>query len=473
MDKQPGQVYLMDSASGFVSRVTGFGATLLTASAQTADYISVVKEMVDAPARSTGSKRLKEKYGITLDGVTCATRPFDFYIYAFATTLNTYHCRAIRAKAKDIAGAKWKITGGNSDTKRKAIKAYVKGLFPGRGFKDGMETVWTDFEAIGNGFIEVIPDAKKRPAELAHIPSPEMWIRLDGLGFVQQKNGQYAHFRAYGLPDEKFAELKSGDPLLKDGITSVHHLSQYFPWSLYYGIPSIMPAWNRMALAVLETEYNLRFFENNAVPDYAITLSGEWADDSETKIRDYFNKHLKGKAHKTLVVQTPEGGTIKYEKLTGDNAKEGSFRLLRVDCRDEVLHAHGVPPSKAGIHETGRLGGKDGFEQNQEYKDSIVTPGRDKVVEFVDELIAAAFDEDDYHFEQEPYNTDDVQTNSAVDDIYLKDQVLTPNEVRGKRFPDYAPLEGGDAPLPWKTGGDAGTEAALKTAQRVIRRRRA
>ncbi len=463
-----GRVYVMESASGAVCKVNG--SLLAGGMVASGEYFEIGKALSDPPSKSTGSRRLREKYGVTLDGVTCATRPFDFFLYAYATTLNTYHCRAVRAKAKDIAGGKWKITGTGTDARRREIVDFFTTAFRDRSLTDGLTNLWTDYEALGNGYLEVIPDTTGRPAEFSHIPSTEMWIRLDNLGFVQQKNGQYAHFRGYGIDPKKFNELKASDPLRNEELSSVAHFTQYFPWSLYYGIPSIMPAWNRMALAVLETEFNLNFFSNNAIPDYAVILTGEWEDDAEDKIREYFRRHLKGQAHKTLAMKTPDGGTIAFQKLTGDNAKEGSFRLLRADCRDEVLHAHGVPPSKVGIHETGRLGGHDGAEQNQEYKAGIVTPGREKLTSVLNRVVKDVFEDDSLKFEFEPYDTDDVAQNASVDDIYLKNQTLTPNQVLAKRFPELPQRADGDTPLPYKGGGvsPAGESDALGSLQKLI-----
>ena len=469
--KTPGRVFLLDSGSGAV--VKYHGAILSAGMSSSAEYFEIGKAITD-PLPSTGSRRLKEKYGVTLDGVLCATRPFDFYLYAYATTLNTYHCRAVRAKAKDIAGGPWKITGEGTQAQRDEITAFFTGLFTDRSFSDGLMNVWTDFEALGNSFLEVVPDAKGNPAELAHIPSTEMWMRLDNLGYVQQKNGQYAHFRGFGIDPEKFEALPEKDPLaVGSDVSSVAHFTQYFPWSLYYGIPSIMPAWNRMALSVLETEYNLQFFGNNAVPDYAVILEGEWSDDAEQKIQEHFRKYLKGQAHKTLVFTTPEGGKITFEKLTSDNAKEGSFRLLRTDCRDEVLHAHGVPPSKVGIHEPGKLGGSTGFEQNQEYKNAIVTPGRAKLTALFARIIALRWPDSKLAFAFEPYDTDDLTQNADIDQTYLQNQVLTPNQVLARRFPELPQRLDGDTPLPDKGGataeaGDQGT--AIAGLQKRVRR---
>lgn len=458
-----GRVYVMDSHSGAICKVNS--SLLLEGAVQPAEYQQVFKAIGDP--KSTGSKRLRDKYGITLDGAMCAIRPFDFHLYAYATTLNTYHARAIRAKTKDIVGRKWKISGDEAGPKWEQVERFFANAFGELTFGEGMGQVWTDYEALGNGYLEIVPTVKgEEPAELSHVPAPETWIRLDGLGFVQQKAGEYAHFRKWGVPEERFQDLHDKDPLKRDGVTSIIHFSRYFPWSPFYGIPSIMPAWNRLALAVLESEYNLQFFNNNAIPDYAVILDGDWEDNAEDTIREYFRTHLKGQAHKTLAMRTPTGGKITFEKLTSDNAKEGSFRLLRTDCRDEILHAHGVPPSKVGIVETGRLGGNAANEQITEYKLSIVDPGREKVTGRLNRLIEVGFAAD-LKFEFEEYFIDDVARNATVDGAYLDRRVLTPNEVRAKRFPDLEPLEGGDEPLNTQTSFDF--EGAVGELQTEVR----
>jgi len=459
-----GEVFLLDSNSGAVCKVNG--RLLSEGMAAAAEHFEVIKAVNDLPAKSGGSKRLREKYGTTIDGVKCAARPFDFSLYAYATTLNTYHGRCVTQKAEDVAGGAYKITGDGSNAQRDEVLEFIDGIFTdGVSFSDGAQNVWIDYEAIGNGYLEVIPDKKGVPVQVAHIPSPEMWIRLDDLGFIQQKNGQFQHFRRFGVDPEQYDSLEAQDPLSSQNpnsvdITSVWHFKRYFPWSTYYGIPTIMPAWNRMALAVLECEYNLAFFNNNAIPDYAVILEGSWEDGAEDKIREYFKRHLKGQAHKTLALRTPDGSKITFEKLTGDNAKEGSFRLLRIDCRDEVLHAHGMPPQKVGIVQPGRLGsGAD--EQNEQYKDSIVTPGRKKLLTPFGAIIKLRFPAAKHKLEFEPYDTDDFAANAETDAIYLDHQVLSPGQVQTMRFPDLPNRPGSDIVLPYK--GGATTQQSMDT----------
>lgn len=461
------EAYVFDSQSGAVAKVN---APLLLASAlQVAEYHEVIK--ASAEPASKGSRRLKQRYGTQIDGVTCASRPFDLALFAYAATVNTYHARAVRAKVKDIVGRPWMIVGEGALAQKQRLESFFEKAFGRRTFAAGMSCVWTDYEALGNGYLEVVPSTKGEPAELEHLPATEMWIRLDGLGYVQQKAGQYSHFRAWGVDKESYAELPGNDPLAvgKDA-TAVIHFSRYSPWSPFYGIPAILPAWSAICLMTLVAEYNLNFFANNAIPDYAVILEGESDEKAAETIRAYFKHHLKGQAHKTLVLDTPSGGKVRFEKLTDSNAREGSFRLLRTDCRDEILHAHGVPPQKVGIVETGKLGGNLSSEQIREYQISIVGPGQETVTGSMDSLIQGGFSIENLSFRFEPYDVEDRRANAEEDKLYLDSKVLVPNEVRAKRFPDLEPLEGGDEPLGGPTLAElSGLDQAMGELQQQVK----
>jgi PBSX family phage portal protein len=442
---------------------------LLEASVQAAEYYEVQKALAE-PAPSKGSRKLKQRIGVTIDGVQCASRPLDFSLFAYATTVNTYHARAVRAKAKDIVGRKWDLIADGKTAAVEQIRGFFKRAFGRLEFGEGMVCVSTDYESIGNGYLEVVPDGKGKPAELVHLPATEMWMRLDGLGYVQQKAGEYAHFRDFWLDRERYEGLKE-DPLASADVTGVIHFCRYSSMSPYYGIPSILPAWPALVLMTLISEYNLTFFSNNAIPDYAVILEGEPDDKAEDVIRDYFRRHIKGQAHKTLVLSTPEGSKIRFEKLTDSNAREGSFRLLRSDCRDEICAAHGVPPQKVGIVETGKLGGNLASEQIEEYKNSIVTPGQQAVGARLTRLIEHGFGVEGVEFQFEEYDTEDQERNSRIDTAYVNADVLRRNEVRAKRFPDLPPLEDGDEPLHPATLADvAGVGEALGEIQQAVRK---
>jgi PBSX family phage portal protein len=461
------QAYVFDSASGAVARINS--PVLAGAVSELAAHHEVVKAITDPSSR--GSRRLRQKYGVQVGGVSCASRPFDMALFAYAMTLNTYHARAVRAKVKDITGRPWVIAGESSPAAKTIIERFFREAFGRRSFAQGMGCVWTDYEGLGNGYMEVVTDPRGEPAALEHLPATEMWVRLDGLGYVQQRGGETAHFRVWGLDDEAYSELPAEDPLAAGKpATHVIHFLRYSPWSQFYGLPAILPAWSAVCLSVLVNEYNLTFFQNNAIPDYAVILEGEVEEEAADVIRTYFRHHLKGQAHKTLVLESPSGSKIRFEKLTDSSAREGSFRLLRTDCRDEILHAHGVPPQKVGIVETGKLGGNLSSEQIREYQLSIVVPSQEEIASQMTDLIRRGFGLDGLRFEFLPADIEDRKLDAEIDQIYLQNRVLVPNEVRAKRFPDAAPLPGGDEPVGAPSMADlAGLDQTMGDLQRQIR----
>lgn len=426
-----GRAYLYSSGSGRVTKV--HSPLLLEATAGPAEFVEVFR----AVTQGGGSKRLREKYGETMAGVRVARRPFDMALYAYASVVNTYNAKCVDRKASDICGRPWQIVGDAPETKKKELEALFKNSFGEKGFGVGMKCLWTDHEAVGNAYLEVIPDGTGKPAAFAQIPAVEVWFRLDGLGFVQRKGSDFAHFRAHFLEKERFRELPETDPLHDSHKPNTAiHFAKYSPFSPFYGLPDVMPAIGAVALFQLIREYNLAFFENNAIPDYAVILEGEWDDDAEEVIETYFKEHIKGKAHKTMVLSTGQGNKVTFQKLTDEGAKEGSFRLARKDARDEIIQAHGVPPQKVGIVETGALGGNAGAEQIRDYQESVVEPGQELVASAMTRLIAESLEVANARFEFIPVSLDDDKLNADIDDKYVKMGAITAFEVRRQRYPE-------------------------------------
>ncbi len=108
-------------------------------------------------------------------------------------------------------------------------------------------------------------------------------------------------------------------------------------------------------------------------------------------IRDFFAT-ARGNPHRTLVLTLPAGPTgenkptIRFERLAVE-VREGHFRLLREDARNEVLVAHAVPGYRLGLAVTGQLGGSNIQEAEEIYKAEEVDPGREVLEERVNRLI--------------------------------------------------------------------------------------
>jgi len=163
----------------------------------------------------------------------------------------------------------------------------------------------------------------------------------------------------------------------------------YTPRSCFYGIPDITPAIGAITGDISRRDYNIAFFNNYGVPAYMVSISGDFDPgdvDPETgktklveQIEEKFKEVIKNpQSVMILTIPRPNnvaGGeiTIKVEPLSTD-IKEASFRLYRVDNRNEVITAHAIPPYRMGIYETGSLAGNLGAESTKIYYSSVIKP---------------------------------------------------------------------------------------------------
>lgn len=92
-------------------------------------------------------------------------------------------------------------------------------------------------------------------------------VRADHDGFVQIREGLRRDFRTVGSPPR--ADQESGQVQ-----NEILHLYKYTPQSSYYGVPDIIPALASMLGDRAACEFNLDYFEHNAVPRLAIIVEG-------------------------------------------------------------------------------------------------------------------------------------------------------------------------------------------------------
>ena len=224
------------------------------------------------------------------------------------------------------------------------------------------------------------------------------------------------------------------------------HLKTYTPTNTYYGVPAIVSAKNAMAGTEFASRFNLEYFENKATPRYIFWIKGAKLNkDAESKLFEFFQNNLRGQSHRTLVVPIPgdENGQkvdVKMEAVES-GVQEGSFDKYRRSNLSEILMAHRVPISKVGTAENISLA--NAREADRTFKDQVCRPEQDALEKSINRIIAEKTDM--FKWKLNELTLTDEDTQSKIDERYLRMKVIVPNEVRSRK--GMTALPGGDEPV--------------------------
>ena len=305
-------------------------------------------------------------------------------------------------------------------------------------FKETLIKFYTDVEATGNGYLEIGRTTSGKIGYIGHIPSKTMRVRRLRDGFIQLLYGKAVFFRNFG--DQETPNPIAGG---LDRPNEIIHFKKYTPQNNYYGIPDIVSASNAMTGNEFAGKYNLDYFENKAVPRYIITVKGaKLSTESERKLLEFFQVGLRGKNHRSLYIPLPADTSdskveFKMEPIEA-GTQESSFNVYRQSNRDEILMAHRVPISKIGSPQGISLA--NARDADKTFKEQVCRPVQDILEKKLNKLIEEMTDALQIKFNELALTDEDTQ--SKIDERYLRMQVITPNEVRIRK--GMVPMDGGD-----------------------------
>jgi PBSX family phage portal protein len=371
------------------------------------------------------------------------------------------HYAAVKAKVMNIVGlgydfvpspkAQLKLENTTSDRTKKSIQANIRkerqalldwldDCNQEDEFVETLIKVWTDYETLGNGYLEIGRGLDGSIKYLGHIPAALMRIRRDRDGFVQIFSNQAVFFRNFG---DKTTEDKVGnDPTPNEVI----HLKKYSPTHTYYGIPDIIAAQQAIAGNEFSARFNLDYFENKAVPRYVIVLKGaSFSEQAQQNLLEFFETGLKGQNHRTLFVPLPPNDSeqqVDFEmKPVEAGAQDSSFMNYRRGNLDEILMAHRVPITKVGTSEGVNLA--NAVDMDKTFKEQVCRPEQDilekklnKIIKEVTDILVINLNE---------LTLTDENTQSQIDQRELQSGITVPNEVRARK--GLPAREGGDAAM--------------------------
>jgi PBSX family phage portal protein len=309
-----------------------------------------------------------------------------------------------------------------------------------------MVRVWQDCLTVGNGYLEVGRNNSGKVGYIGHIPATMVRVRRKRDGYVQLSRSnkiQAVFFR-------NFQDLEMEDPINGDpSPNEIIHFKIYSPNSTYYGIPAAVSAATAIVGDKFAKEYNIDYFENKAIPRYAIILKGaKLSNKSKLELVNYFRNEIKGKNHGTLVVPLPAGigseSDIKFEKLEA-GIQDASFDKYRKSNRDEILIANRVPAPKVGVYDNANLAVSR--DADKTFKIQVIGPDQAVIEKKINRLLSEFTDM--LQFKLKKIDLLDEDMESRIHDRYLRTEVISPNEVRAKiGLPEKSD---GDVVLPFPT----------------------
>jgi PBSX family phage portal protein len=414
----------------------------------------------------TGGARAKF---VTIDSINgymlygLALPPFNLEYLIDLTYQNPIHYACIMAKTMNVTGLgyAWAETNKIKEARQaveeddeamlklsrklsrgqSTLDDLVDGWNAEQNIIDTLMAVWMDYEATGNGYMEIGRTLGGKVGYVGHIPADTMRVRIDRDGFIQMVPGasrqQLIFFRNFG--DRTTANPLGGDDMPNEVI----HFKKQGTKNTYYGIPDIIAAMHAVAGDKFSAEYNLEYFENKAVPRYALIVKGaKLSEQAQRKILEYFRKEVKGKHHGTLYIPVPAGAgsnvDISLEAIE-NKIQDSSFDKYRVGNRMEIAAVHRTPLSQIGLE--GDTNMSSAREASKMFKDQVIRPAQRMAERKVNQLIKEFTDV--FTFKLSEFDLLDEETKNRIHDRYIRMGVYNSNEVRAEL--GKAPRRGGDA----------------------------
>lgn len=307
-------------------------------------------------------------------------------------------------------------------------------------FTHVLEKAWTDYEATGNGYIEVGRKVNGEIGYIGHIPAVTMRVRRLRDGYLQVVSNKVTFFK-------NFQDMRNYNPVTNDPRPNeIIHLKKYSPRNTYYGVPDVVSAATSVVGNDLAAKYNVDYFENKAVPRYVVTVKGAKLDsESEDRLFRFLQSGLRGQNHRTLYIPLPADGPdgkVEFKMEPIENGiQDGSFDKYRKANRDDILIAHSTPISKVGG--AGSQNIASALAADRTFKEQVARPAQRSLEKVINKIIKEQTDLLEFKLNELSLTDENVQ--SQIDERYLRTQVITPNDIRPRL--GLPMLPGGNDPV--------------------------
>ena len=411
---------------------------------QTGAYSEITKSISE---KAESTQQLDEKYQGQIRGGAIKP-PFDPTQMAELLEINTTHAKCVYSKGRNVAGYGLEIVPHpdveDPDESQKAVaeEFWSSGdsdwqVGPVNSERstpaDVLEMAWNDFEAIGWLSIEMLTATDGTPTGLAYVPAMTIRRRREKPGYVQLRRARLQYFGNAGDRYEDpptFVDGKTGrtGKSVENPANELIFKRNHSPLYTYYGGPDIIPALPTVQGDNAAREFNIDFFENNAVPRMAVIVEGgELTEKAREDIHDLLHG-MRDNDHRTIVLEAEKllkesGGIsvdgdeddlkIRVEPLTVGIDEDASFQEFRDRNEHEILKTHDVPPIEAGQIKSGSFS-TDAEAQRRGYIETVIQPKQEAFAELLYETVHDALGVTDYTVKFHSRGVDSRQTDAEI-----------------------------------------------------------
>lgn len=376
-------------------------------------------------------------------------------------------------------------------------------LAPGRSLMQLRKETIVDEEVTGNAYWEVIRRNDGRVCHFNWVDSRSMRLRAIQLKMhdvaVPERASPFRYedviikrrFRSFvqvvlGVETVFFKEF--GDPRVMSSKTSHYYASldklyesegadalaatEIIHWATFspiapYGVPRWIGAQYQVLGALASEQVNYDYFDNKAIPDFAVLVSGgKLKDGAEEKIKDYL-KANKGREnfHATLVLEADGAGAsteasrckIEIQPLREKMAQDALFQEYEANCAKKVQQQFRLPDLLVGRSQEANRAQAEAALQMAEQQ--VIQPRRHDFDEVMNNLVLADARILWWRFQTNSAVAKDPELQTKLGTDWVKAGVLTPQQgldIAGEVFNrDFPAIDDGwgKQPLPLTLAG--------------------
>lgn len=375
----------------------------------------------------TGSKQVPSKHFMI--GEQLVEPKYNPYELVQLLDLYSYHESCVDAVATDAAGINYTLDTLEGidpiEAQKEKFNQILRASKPSINIH--LKRCAYDRRALGYGAIEIIRKntSKSDIRRFKHIPSHTLRRHTDEKRVLHTADdGTRVWYVIYGKNyDEEghLCDVHADTGLFypynslpeEERANELLWTMEYAPGTNYYGRPLIIAALPSIKGDMSAVQYNVSFFENNGMPRFAVTITGDFQDydvpktiedehghtitnpdyDERKTLRYQISQQIKElikHPHSALCITIPTMGSdsnveVKITPLSVQT-EEGHFRMYRKDIRDEVIHSHKVDPSRLAIFDAGNLNGTNSENTKESYKYGTVAPVKSELEAMINQV---------------------------------------------------------------------------------------